>query len=188
MVSWIRSVRIKICFHMSNSISPWDSKEAFYAIHSRWLCPNLIHATTLEAEVALWTLTYDGEERAWNWEKYAACNVKYQIILGNLMEYGYQGLDPVLKVGYLLNGIRCNKLSTAVATVRAHPDRYKKDFDAVVAFLSKNIDKKAPTPSVKVASVTQTRPAKRQRTSTRHGTFRVKIELRKYSQEEYDSM
>ena len=45
---------------------------------------------------------------------------------------------------------------TAVAAVRAHPDRYEKDFDAVVAFLTQYIDKKTPTLSVKVASVTQT--------------------------------
>ena len=104
------------------------------------------------------------------------------------MEYRYQGLDPVSKVQYLLNGIRCDKLSTAVATVRAHTYKYEKDFDTVVAFLTQYIDKKAPTLSVKVASVTQTRPAKRQKTSTSHGTFRGKIELKKYSREEYDSM
>ena len=52
-------------------------------------------------------------------------------------------------------------MSTAVAAVREHPDRYGKDFDAVVAFLSQYIYRKASTPSVKVASVTQTRPAKR---------------------------
>ena len=70
-------------------------------------------------------------------------------------------------------------MSTAVAAVRAHPDRYKKDFDAVVAFLSQYIDRKAPTPSMKVASITQTRPAKRQKTSASCGTCKGKIELRK---------
>ena len=72
-------------------------------------------------------------------------------------------------------------MSTAVAAVRAHPDKYEKDFDAVVAFLTQYIDKKAPTPSVKVASVTQTRPAKRQKTSASCGTFKRKIKLRVYS-------
>ena len=97
------------------------------------------------------------------------------------MGYGYQGLDPGLKVQYLLNGIRCDKLSTAVTTVGAHTDKYKKDFDVVVAFLTQYINKKAPTPSVKVASVNQTRPAKWQKTSTNNGTFKGKIELEKYS-------
>ena len=70
----------------------------------------------------------------------------------------------------------------------AHPDRYEKDFDAIVTFLSQYIDKKAPTPSVKVASVGQNKPAKWQKTITTCGTFNGKIELKKYSRKEYDSM
>ena len=53
--------------------------------------------------------TYDGEKKVWNWEKYIAWHVKYHIILGNLMEYGYQHFDPGLKVQLLLNGIKCDK-------------------------------------------------------------------------------
>ena len=84
-----------------------------------------------------------------------------------------------------MNGIRCDKLSMAVAEVRANPDKYKKDFNTIVTFLTQYIDKKAPTQSV---NVTQTRPAKPQKTNTSCSTFRGKIELKKYSQEEYDSM
>ena len=40
-------------------------------------------------------------------------------------------------------------MSTAVATVRAHPNKYEKDFNTVVTFLTQYIDKKAPTPSLK---------------------------------------
>ena len=79
-------------------------------------------------------------------------------------------------------------MPTTVAAVRAQPDKYEKDFDAVVASLTHYIDKKAPTPSVKVASVTHTKPAKRQKTSTSCSTFRGEIELKKYSREEYDSI
>ena len=79
-------------------------------------------------------------------------------------------------------------MSTAVATVRAHLDKYEKDFDTVVAFLTQYIDKRAPTPCMKVASVTYIRPAKWQKTSSSRGIFKGKIGLKKYSQEEYDSM
>ena len=79
-------------------------------------------------------------------------------------------------------------MSTVVVAVRTHPNRYEKDFDTVVAIISKYIDRKAPTKSVKVASIAQTRPAKRQKTSASHSTFREKSELRKDSREEYDSM
>ena len=104
------------------------------------------------------------------------------------MEYEYQGLDPGSKVQYILNGIRCDKLSTAVATVRVHQDKYEKDFNAVVAFVTQYVSKRVPTPSVKVSSVAQTRPAKQQKTSTTHGNFKGKIELKKYSREECGSM
>ena len=79
-------------------------------------------------------------------------------------------------------------MSTAVATVRMCPHKYDKDFNAVVALLTPYIDKRAPTPSVKVAFVSQIRPGKRQKTSASYGSFKGKIELKKYSREKYDSM
>ena len=87
------------------------------------------------------------------------------------MEYGYQGTDPGLNVPYLYSSTICDKLSTEVTSVR-HPDKYKKDLDTVVAFLTKYIDKRAPTPSVKVAYVGQTRPVKQQKTSISCGTIK----------------
>ena len=137
-----------------------------YAIHSRWLGPNHVNATASEAMVMS---TNDGEKKAWNWERYVAQHLKYLIILRNFMEYGYQGLDPGLKVRYLLNGIRCEKLSTAVVT-----------------FLTQYMDKRAPTLSVNIASVGQTRPAKRQKNRATYGLS--KIEFKKYSREEYSLM
>ena len=53
--------------------------------------------TASEAEMAFQMSMYDGEKRAWNQEKYVAHHAKYLIFLGNLMEYGYQGLAPRFK-------------------------------------------------------------------------------------------
>ena len=77
----------------------------------------------------------------------------HHIILENLKEYGYQGLDSRSKAHYLLNGIRSEKWFSAVATVKAQQEQYEKDFDSVIAFLMEYIDKPGPTLSVKVASV-----------------------------------
>ena len=66
-------------------------------------------------------------------------------------------------------------MSKAVATVRSHPDKCERDFDAVVTFLSHYINTRAPTPSVKVASVSQGRTAKWQKNSTIHGTFKKRL-------------
>ena len=58
----------------------------------------------------------------------------------------------------------------------------------LLTFLTQYIDKRALTPSAKVASVGQNRPAKQQKKYPSHGTFKGKIELRKYSREEYNSI
>ena len=79
-------------------------------------------------------------------------------------------------------------MSTAVVSVRVYPDKYKMNFDAVVTIITHYIDKKGPTTSVKVASVSQTRPAKWQEMSAICGTFKGKIELKNYSRKEYDSI
>ena len=79
-------------------------------------------------------------------------------------------------------------MSTTIAAVKAHPDKYGKDFNAVIAYLSQYIDKLGPALSVKIATIVQTRPAKRQEISLAHGTFKGQIEFKKYSREEYYSM
>ena len=86
-----------------------DERGAYYHIYSRWLSPNHFDATASEAEMALQTSRYDDKKKAWNWEKFVAWHVKCHIILGNIMEYGYQGHDQASKNQYLLNGIRCDK-------------------------------------------------------------------------------
>ena len=79
-----------------------------------------------------------------------------------------------------------NKLSRAVAMVREQTDKYEKDFGS--CHLSHSENKTALTPNVRVSSVAQTRPAKWQKANTSHSTFKGKIEFKKYSREEYDSM
>ena len=76
----------------------------------------------------------------------------------------------------MLNGMRCDKWSTVTAVVKAHPDKYEKDFDSIVTFLTQYIDKQGPKPSMEIVSVIQTRPAKQQKTSIAHDTFKGKSE------------
>ena len=56
-------------------------------------------------------------------------------------------------------------LFTMFATVMAHPVNNERNFDAVIAYLSQFIKKQGPTLSIMVASITQTRPKKRLKTS-----------------------
>ena len=76
------------------------------------------------------------------------CTEMSSTILSKLEGYGYQGLDAGSKVHYLLNGIRCD-LSTAFTTVKSHPEKYEKDSDAVIIFLTQYMDKGGPLLSFK---------------------------------------
>ena len=127
--------------HIKNHKFKKDGRGAFYAIHSKWLGPNHVNTTASEAEAALQMSMYDGEMEQ---GKVCIPTCQVHIIIENLKEYGYQVLDLRSNVQYLLNGFRYEKLSTAVATVKAHPDKYEKDFDAVVAFLTQYMDKWGP--------------------------------------------
>ena len=57
-----------------------------------------------EAENVLTLARYDGEKRQWIFEKYAL------LVLEALMAHGYVGINPGLKVCFLLAEIRCSTL------------------------------------------------------------------------------
>ena len=63
------------------------------------------------------------------------------------------------KTHHLLNGIECDKMSTAVAAVRAHLDRYENNFGEAVDFHSQYVDEQGPTISFMVESLNQNIPA-----------------------------
>ena len=54
-------------------------------------------------------------------------------------------------------------MSTAVAAVREHSDKYEKAFNTVVTFLTQYINKREPTLSVKVTSVAKLRPTNQEK-------------------------
>ena len=92
-----------------------------------------------------------------------------------------------MKVHHLLNSTSCDKLSTAIDTVRSHSDKNKKVFIVVVAYFLQYIDKHRPIMSLITAFIMQTRLDKRQKTSPANGIFKEKIKL-KNSRKEHGSM
>ena len=89
---------ICICMYVKQHKSMRGGRWAFYATYSSWLGINHVNATASEVKLAFQFSKNDGKKKAWNWEKYVASYVKHHIILGNIMEYWYQGLYPGSKV------------------------------------------------------------------------------------------
>ena len=76
-------------------------------------------------------------------------------------------------------------MSEAVAL---HPDKYEKDFETVVTIFTEYINKRAQTQSMKVASASEIRPAKQQKTRQIMAPSKGNFELKKHSREKFDSM
>ena len=64
-----------LCPYVKQHKSKRDGRRAFYIIQSRWLGPKHVNAKVSEAEMTLHMPIYDGENKAWNWEKYVAHHV-----------------------------------------------------------------------------------------------------------------
>ena len=110
---------------------------------------------------------------------FSSCQI--QIILENLKEYKYQRLDPEIQVCHLSNGISVWQDIYSNVIAKAHPDKYDKNFDALLACLFQHVEKQGPMMNAKVASVSWLRLVKRQKISQAHRTIRRGIELTKYS-------
>jgi hypothetical protein len=84
-----------------------------------------------KAEHLLKTLSYNGETRHWDFEKFVHRHVEQHMVLTSLIPHGYAGLDDRSKVRHLLDGIKTDKLDAVKNQVLSTPD-LRKDFNAVV--------------------------------------------------------
>ena len=109
-----------------------------------------------EVKILLQELKNDGTKKAWKWEKHVSCHVKYHIN-ESIIEYGHQRKGSGMKVW-----IRCDRISSVVASYRSHTDKYEKNCDSVVVYLLQCVGKQGQTISVKVSSTAEERSAKKQ--------------------------
>jgi hypothetical protein len=70
-----------------------------------------------QSEKALMMLTYNGDERCWNFEKYVTAMKKHRQVLEGLVPYRYSGINECIKVWYLLDGIKTDKLEAPKSTI-----------------------------------------------------------------------
>ena len=120
-----------------------NGREAYMNLKNHYLGPSHIDAMAKAAEERLTTLTYTGEQRRWNFQKYVKGHVDQHIILEGLVQHGYSGIDKRTKVRHLMDGIKCDALNPVKSTIIANQE-YRHDFDKCVGLfvdflgLSKN--------------------------------------------------
>ena len=104
---------------------------AFFNLKNHYLGPSNVDNMSTQAEQKLQTLSYAGEGRRWNMERYATAHTEQHNILHALTEHGYSGIDERSKVRHFLNGIKSTALDPVKAQVMSSA-ALRQDFTATV--------------------------------------------------------
>ena len=126
------------------------------ALYDHYLGPNAVDNTASKAEKALANSSYRNEQRRWNFEKYATQQKRQHIILENLVQHGYKGIDERTKVRYLLDGIKTDSLDTVKTQILSNQE-YRNSFDKCVTlfsdFIKQTTGDVAPTRTISQVTV-----------------------------------
>ncbi len=76
------------------------------------------------------SLTYTGDSKNFNFEKYVTNHVEQHNLSASLIEYRGAAIDESSKIHYFMTGIQCSTFEAAKASVAANPTRFT-DFDTV---------------------------------------------------------
>ena len=98
-----------------------NGRGAYEALWNHYLGPNNVENMANTAESKLESLTYYGEKRRFNFEKYTRIHKEQHEILAGLTEYGYAGIDERSKVRHLNKGIKTNALDVPKGQIIATP-------------------------------------------------------------------
>ena len=99
-----------------------NRRGTFYVIHSRSLGQNHVNTSASEAKMVLQMSTYDSEKTTT--KKSMLPDISSTILSSETSwNMGPKALIQDQWFRYLLNGIRCDKLSIVVTTVSTHPDK-----------------------------------------------------------------
>mmetsp|Transcript_286 Transcript_286/g.801 ORF Transcript_286/g.801 Transcript_286/m.801 type:complete len:272 (-) Transcript_286:126-941(-) len=112
-----------------------DGRRAYLAAYNHFLGPKNIDHMASSVEKKLASISYYGEKKNWNFEKYDTEHKRKHNILKGLVENGYTGIDPRSKVWYLNNGIKTNNLDSVKTRIMSKA-KLSTDFDGCVTLFN----------------------------------------------------
>ena len=165
-----------------------DGRAAYEALYTQYLGPHNVDNMADAAERKLSTLTYQGETKRWNFEKYCRAHTEQHQILTNLIEHGHSGIDERSKVRHFMNGIKGNMFDTVRLQIDADND-LRNDFERVKTLYSDFIKRKFPDQGGGRHANISALGTDAEATDWSLDELRdVKIEDRYYTREEYKSL
>ena len=129
-----------------------DGRAAYQGLYNHFLGPNNVDNMASKAKKMLESMTYKGESRRWNFERYVNLQMQQHSILEGLVAHGYAGIDERSKVRHLLAGIKTDKLD-AIKTRIMLDTKYRNSFDDSVTLYMDFIKESTPPPDVPTRQV-----------------------------------
>ena len=161
-----------------------DGRQAFLNLYKHYLGQNNIDNMASSAKQKIQNLAYTGETRRFNFKKYVTAHVNQHIILTDLIEHRYAGIDEQSKVRHLLNGIKTKDLDPVKTRILSDTTLCN-DFDACMS-LFKDFIKQARTQGAQVLNISALKSGDKLHPKTVR--FQLRVEDRYYSNREYRKM
>ena len=162
-----------------------NGRMAYQNLHNHYLGANNVNNMATAAETKLKSVTYSGEKKRWNFEKYVRTHVDQHSILEGLTGHGHAGIDDGSKVRHLIAGIKTSTLDSVKTRILSDAN-LRTDFDACVTlykdFIKQSTALQNPTVGI---SATNT---KKRKGVTFEDQESAEVEDRYYSSKEYSKL
>jgi hypothetical protein len=107
-----------------------NGRQVYRTLHKHFFGGNKVSTLSTNILLTLRGLTYTGDSKNFNFDKYVTNHVQQHNLAISLIDYGGTELDERLKINYFLTGIQSNDFDAAKASISANPERFT-DFDTV---------------------------------------------------------
>jgi hypothetical protein len=107
-----------------------NSRQVCRTLHKHFFGGNKVATLSTNFLLTLRCLTYTGDSKNFNFDKYVMNRVQQHNLAASLIDYGGTALDKHLKINYFLTGIQSSDFDAAKASISANPERFTK-FDMV---------------------------------------------------------
>lgn len=163
-----------------------NGRMAYQSLYQHYLGTNNVNNMATAAEVRLKSVTYSGEKKRWDFEKYVRTHVDQHSILEGLTGHGHAGIDEGSKVRHLLAGIKTNALDSVKTRIMSDA-ALRTDFEACVN-LYKDFIKQSTALQNPTIGISSTTSNKRKTVSFDLDQEGVEVEDRYYSNKEYSKL
>jgi len=116
--------------HVKTLDKAQNGRQVYRALHKVFFGGNKVLSMTTAILSQLRALTYTGNSKNYNFDKYVTNHVAQHNLSASLIEFGGVELDEMLKIDFFMTGIQCHNFDATKASIATNPDRFT-DFDSV---------------------------------------------------------